>query len=303
MRPVEVSNEQIIEAGQALKAAGRNVTGFALRQRIGGGNPTRLRAVWNEYAAATEVTQAEPVAELPVEIAGELDSVTQALSERIRNLAVDLNDRAVKAAERRVAEVVRAAGEEREQVKRELAEADEAVEELEGRIRELDANADTAAAQLAEAQSAKQAQALEIAQLRARLAAETRAREAAQARTEKLNETVATLTDKLSVSEQRATKSEARNGDLQEEIIRLRANLETAQTGHREQTAAVAALAAEKKATEERTAQEIERLKAAAAETEQRARNESDRQASEIAELRGRSEEHTSELQSPLNIV
>lgn len=72
MRPAEVSDEQIIEAGLALKAAGRNVTGFALRQRIGGGNPTRLRAVWTEYVASTEVIQAEPVAELPVEIAGDV---------------------------------------------------------------------------------------------------------------------------------------------------------------------------------------------------------------------------------------
>ena len=31
MRPAEFPTEAIIEAGQALHAAGRNVTGFALR--------------------------------------------------------------------------------------------------------------------------------------------------------------------------------------------------------------------------------------------------------------------------------
>ena len=41
MRPVEFTPEQIIEAGQTLRDASRNVTGFALRQRIGGGNPNR----------------------------------------------------------------------------------------------------------------------------------------------------------------------------------------------------------------------------------------------------------------------
>ncbi|WP_329955201.1 DNA-binding protein, partial [Xanthomonas albilineans] len=45
MRPAEFTLEQIIEAGQELQAAGRNITGFALRQRVGGGNPSRLKQV------------------------------------------------------------------------------------------------------------------------------------------------------------------------------------------------------------------------------------------------------------------
>ena len=43
MRPVEFTPEAIIEAGQELQGAGRNITGFALRQKVGGGNPTRLK--------------------------------------------------------------------------------------------------------------------------------------------------------------------------------------------------------------------------------------------------------------------
>lgn len=43
MRPAEFTPEQIIEAGQELQAAGRNITGFALRQKVGGGNPQGLR--------------------------------------------------------------------------------------------------------------------------------------------------------------------------------------------------------------------------------------------------------------------
>ena len=42
MRPAEFSPEEIVAAGEALVAAGRNVTGFALRQKVGGGNPNRL---------------------------------------------------------------------------------------------------------------------------------------------------------------------------------------------------------------------------------------------------------------------
>lgn len=67
------------------------------------------------------VAQAQPVAELPVEVAEEVANVTEALTERIATLAVELNDKAVKAAERRVAEVLRTAGE-RRNGRRELAD-------------------------------------------------------------------------------------------------------------------------------------------------------------------------------------
>ena len=52
MRPVEFTSEEIIKAGQELRAAGRNITGFALRQKIGGGSPARLKQVWDEHLQA-----------------------------------------------------------------------------------------------------------------------------------------------------------------------------------------------------------------------------------------------------------
>ena len=51
MRPAEFTPEEIIQAGQELQAAGRNITGFALRQKVGGGNPSRLKEVWGEAQA------------------------------------------------------------------------------------------------------------------------------------------------------------------------------------------------------------------------------------------------------------
>ncbi|MEY8772734.1 hypothetical protein AB6T85_20200 [Erwinia sp. ACCC 02193] len=79
--------------------------------------------MWDEHLASqTEVT-AEPVAELPVEVAEEVEAVSAALAERISQLAAELNDKAVRAAERRVAEVTRAAGEQTAQAERELADA------------------------------------------------------------------------------------------------------------------------------------------------------------------------------------
>lgn len=171
MRPAEFPTEAIIEAGQALQAAGRNVTGFALRQKVGGGNPTRLRQVWDEHLASNSVAQAQPVAELPVEVAEEVANVTKALTERIATLAVELNDKAVKAAERRVAEVLRTAGEQREQADRELVDATATVNDLEAKLDEANAEVESLTNKLAESQAHAQAQAVELAQLRERLAA------------------------------------------------------------------------------------------------------------------------------------
>ena len=42
MRPTEVTDQAVIEAGMALQAEGRTVTGYALRQKLGAGSGARL---------------------------------------------------------------------------------------------------------------------------------------------------------------------------------------------------------------------------------------------------------------------
>lgn len=169
MRPVEFTPEAIIEAGQELQGAGRNITGFALRQKVGGGNPTRLKQVWDEHLASQSVQQAEPVAELPVEVAEEVAAVTKALTERLATLAVELNDKAVKAAERRVHEVVRSAGEQRAQAERELSDAAQTVDDLEAKLDEATSQVEALESKLADVQATSQAQAVELAQVRERV--------------------------------------------------------------------------------------------------------------------------------------
>lgn len=171
MRPAEYTTEEIIAAGEAIQGAGRNVTGFALRQKVGGGNPSRLRQVWDEHLASKQAAEVEPVAELPVEVAETVAAVTKALTERIAALAVELNDKAVKAAERRVGEVVRAAGEQRAQAERELADAAQTVDDLEQVLADMKAKREKLDRHFAENLIESQKQAVEIAQLKERLAA------------------------------------------------------------------------------------------------------------------------------------
>lgn len=179
MRPAEFTTEAIISAGQELHAAGRAVTGFAIRQKIGGGNPARLKQVWEEHVSSQSVAKAEPVAELPVEVAEEVATVTKALTERLATLAVELNDKAVKTAERRVAEVIRTAGEQREFAERELADAAQTVDDLENQLEEVKTAATGLEKLLADQQAVSQAQAIGLAQVRERLALTEQAARAA----------------------------------------------------------------------------------------------------------------------------
>ena len=169
MRPVEFTPEEIIHAGQELRAASRNITGFALRQKIGGGNPSRLKQVWDEYLNSQVEAKADPVAELPIEVTEEVAAVNKALAERLMAMAVEVNNKAVKAAERHVAEIIRSAGEHREQAERELADASQTVEDLETKLDEARANAEEMGNRLTETQTEHQAHAVKLAQVGERL--------------------------------------------------------------------------------------------------------------------------------------
>lgn len=169
MRPAEFPAETIIQAGKELLAAGRPITGFALRTKVGGGNAARLKQVWDEHVSQA-VTHTDTVAELPPEVADEVAGVSKELTERLAALAVELNDKAVKAADRRVAEVVRSAGEQREQAERELADAAVTVDDLETRLDDAGAEGEQLQKRVVELTATNQAQAVELAQLRERLA-------------------------------------------------------------------------------------------------------------------------------------
>ena len=134
MRPPEIEDEQIIGAGKQLQADSRRVTGFALRKTVGGGNPSRLVRVWEDYKRSQEVVDAEPEQELPMEVEEALNEMTGTFLEQVRSLAQNLNSRAVKTAERRVADVMRSAKEQQENAEAELVDAATTVEDLEEQL-------------------------------------------------------------------------------------------------------------------------------------------------------------------------
>jgi chromosome segregation ATPase len=286
MRPIEFTPEAIIAAGRELQAAGRNVNGFSIRKKIGGGNASRLKQVWDEHSIQTEA-KAEPVAELPAEVAEKVAHVTQSLTERISALASEMNATAVQTAERRVSEVLRSAGEQRDQAERELFDAAEAVEDLENLLDAAKTNADELVARLSEMQIASQAQAVELAQVRERLSlAEQNADQARQEHADelaRLHESIeaARLRYRAELDEaKKAIKiAEGERDQVHSELATVKARAEAADQSHQEQ----------KKLAAAETHRTAERLTKAQTERDQ-ARAEAGAAREEAARLAGQAE-------------
>ena len=294
MRPAEFTPESIIEAGQALQAAGRNITGFALRQRVGGGNPSRLKQVWDEHISAQAVAKAEPVAELPIEVAEEVAAVTKALTERLAALAVELNDKAVKAAERRVAEVIRTAGEQREQAERELADASQTVDDLESKLDDAQGAAAALEKRLADMQAAQQAQAVELAQVRERLALTEQAAKSAEVQhAQALKTATEQHAAELAELKQAAQAAAVERDQVRDELATVKAKAEAADQAHQEQ----------RKTAAQEAHRVAEKLAKAQGDRDQ-ARTDAATTREELAKIRGQleaSEAYKAELLGMLN--
>lgn len=170
-RPADVSDDAIIEAGNALAAAGSRITGYALRRKLGNkGEAKRLMRVWKAHEQSHQVLDAEPVQELPVEVDEALTQVTTALVDQIQALARKLNSTAVQTAERRIAEALATARDTQEQAEAELADAAATVDELEASVARLERETADQGEQLAAAARKAQDDARRLTQLERDLA-------------------------------------------------------------------------------------------------------------------------------------
>ncbi|HAF2120010.1 TPA: hypothetical protein G8N53_003412 [Salmonella enterica] len=231
MRPATFEPEEIIAAGKALQAEGVvNITGFALRKRVGGGDPSRLRQVWDGYLAGQTSVEPEPLADLPPELADAVKTVTATLTGHVVQLLRELNDRAVRAAECRVDDITRTAGEQKEQAERELADAVQTVDDLEQRLEAVTADLRKTQELLDNSREREQTNLVELAQVRERLAAteerlkdaEKNGREAA----EQHRQQTETLQHKLDDAEQRLADSVSRyTADLREVKVEYNATV------------------------------------------------------------------------------
>ena len=194
MRPAEFEDEQIIEAGKRLLSEGRRVTGFALRKEIGGGNPSRLVRVWEEFRQSQEVVESQPVQDLPVEVEEALTEMTDSFLDQVRSLALNLNNRAVRTAERRVADVMKSAKEQQESAEAELIDAATAVDELESQAKALQDELDQT----------------------------KRALNTANEENKTLGNRLVSLEKELAIADQKLSKEQEKTKDLKDEVAGLK---------------------------------------------------------------------------------
>ena len=145
MKPATYTDEQIIEAGMQLLADNKRVTPFGIRKIIGGGNPERIKTIWQ--ASQKEALEGQIVTEhveLPTEFADSLEQTKLSLDE----LAQRMYGRAQEIAESRVRESISAARKAKETAEAEIAEAMEAVSELDHEKENLQNQVDELRAQL-----------------------------------------------------------------------------------------------------------------------------------------------------------
>ncbi len=242
MRPADVTKDQIIDAGTVLRAAGRNITGFALRQKIGGGNPARLKQLWDEHVASDGAVHSAPTPELPAEIAERVASYGRELAERLTALATELNADAISTAERRVTSVLAEAAAQREQVERELLDAAQTVEDLEGKLEEAVKSADILQDRLDSSQATCQAQAIDLAQLRERQAHVEQAAKVAieehAAEVDRMNQAAAAERDRargvLEEQKQLVGQVQAERDQIRAELVSIKAKAEAAEQSHQD---------------------------------------------------------------------
>ncbi|WP_273205193.1 DNA-binding protein [Marinobacter subterrani] len=136
MRPADHTDEMIIEAGKRLQDQDRKVTGYGLRNELGGGDQKRLFSVWRNFTAQ-DVVESVPETELPVELEESLNSASQTLLKHLRSMAAQIYQAATKVAERQVAEITRQYKELEEQTDAELKDAAIIIEKRESEIVDL----------------------------------------------------------------------------------------------------------------------------------------------------------------------
>lgn len=163
-RPSEYKQDEIIRAGESLQSEGRSVTGFALRKLVGGGDPNRLRQVWEQHLAAKSVVSAEPVADLPPEIADRWGERKAQLIDSLEALIIDLNDLAVRAADRRTTEIVKGAQASVQKMESEVAEGAQQLAATEERLFAVETERDELLAKLDNEKLARQALEVKLAE-------------------------------------------------------------------------------------------------------------------------------------------
>lgn len=170
MRPAEISDHDIIQAGITIAESGRPVTGSGIKAIVGIGNVARFKRVWDAHVKAQEEA-ASRLATLPDQISKEVETITTALVSEISRLTHRLNDLAVKDARQQVVLGLASARQQQNALEQELEAAARSLEDAEVRLDSARSEGETQAKLLAETQEHARLLSIEVVRLKERLTA------------------------------------------------------------------------------------------------------------------------------------
>ena len=152
MRPANVTDEQIIEAGKQLQERGREVNGFSLRQVLGSGRADRLKSVWLSYIAtqATENDEAHELTELPIDAQQSIEALASHIQQALNEGTKKLYRASQEAANRQTADLAKSLKEQRRAMESELSDAASTVDDLEIQLGKADEKIVTLEGELSE---------------------------------------------------------------------------------------------------------------------------------------------------------
>ncbi|TMO83095.1 DNA-binding protein [Pseudoalteromonas spongiae] len=105
-RVAEYSQNEIINAGEQIESNGKHVNPFAIREKLGGGSPDRIKKIWESHIASRQFHDAEQnnedVIELPTEIQEAFVKNLKTVSSQLERIAQDSFRVAMQLAEKRV---------------------------------------------------------------------------------------------------------------------------------------------------------------------------------------------------------
>ncbi|MFT6905742.1 MAG: colicin import membrane protein [Oleiphilaceae bacterium] len=141
-RAPAVTDDQIIEVGLKLESEGTPISAWKLRSVIGAGSPPRLIKVWEAYktenGGAMAVAEQKEDSVLPPEVNDNLRLMLGQLNESIETLAIQTNNAAVRAADKRVQSEYEASKQAKENAEQELSEATNVINQADSKIAHLE---------------------------------------------------------------------------------------------------------------------------------------------------------------------
>lgn len=133
MRPAEIANHDIIDAGKQLQSEGKNITGYGLRRVLKAGDAKRLKSVWDQYASKDKLGEGADL-RLPAELEDLVVELEGRLVDHLRPLTVQIYEGALKAAQRQVSETSREIKRLQLEVEAEIQDAKSIIDDLEQRL-------------------------------------------------------------------------------------------------------------------------------------------------------------------------